>query len=90
MPEVKAKVKPIKEYRGKGIRASIWENERTTKEGKKFKAFSVGIVRRYQDKDGNWQETNSFSVDDLPALCAVAQEAYKFCILRTRDETATE
>ena len=77
--------KPVYEFRAKGVRASIWKNERKNDKGEKFDTFSVGVVRRYMDKEKNWQETNSFGVDDLPALVIAAQKAYEYCVVKARD-----
>ena len=82
------KTKPVYEYRAKGIRASVWKNVRKNSKGESFDSYSVAIVRRYMDKEGTWKETNSFGVDDLPALAVAANKAYEYCLLKSRDPNA--
>ena len=84
------KTKPVYEFRAKGVRASIWKNERKNDKGETFNTYSVGVTRRYMDKDQKWQETNSFGVDDLPALAAAATKAYNYCVVKARDPSASD
>jgi len=76
--------KPVFEYRAGGIRASVWENERKNDKGEPFITHSTTITRRYM-ADGEWKETNSFGVDDLPKLRVVTDAAYNYCVLKSRD-----
>ena len=57
--------------------ASVFSNEYERGE-EKFTVRSVAFQRRYQDKDGNWQTTNSLKVNDIPKACLVLQKAYEF------------
>jgi hypothetical protein len=72
---------PEKEFRTGAIRAAVWRNSRKAPDGREFEALSVRVERRYQDKDGNWQSTSSFRLNDLPRLALVVQKAYEYAVL---------
>ena len=57
--------------------ASIYENEYTRGE-EKFTVRTVSFQRSYLDKDGNWQQTNSLKVNDIPKAVLVLNKAYEF------------
>ncbi|MDE2798647.1 MAG: hypothetical protein OXI94_08260 [Gemmatimonadota bacterium] len=57
--------------------ASIYENEYTRGE-EKFTVRTVSFQRSYLDKDGNWQQTNSLKVNDIPKAILVLQKSYEF------------
>ena len=57
--------------------ASIWEQEFERGE-EKFTVRSVSFQRSYLDKDGNWQQTNSLKVNDIPKAILVLQKSYEF------------
>ena len=57
--------------------ASIWEQE-FTRGDTKLNVQSVSFQRSYLDKDGNWQQTNSLKVNDIPKAVLVLQKAYEF------------
>ena len=68
---------PDKTLRAGGISATIWSNARVVDgDVKVFK--SVSISRSYKDKNGQWQDTNSFGVNDLGKLRLVIDEAYRY------------
>jgi hypothetical protein len=53
---------PFKKISFFGISAAVWENE-----GRR----SVSFQKSYKDKEGAWQNTGFFGVQDLPNLAAV-------------------
>ena len=57
--------------------ASIFENEFTRGE-EKFTVRTVSFQRSYLDKEGNWQQTNSLKVNDIPKAILTLQRAYEF------------
>ncbi len=63
---------PIKKYKAGSIRATVWENE---VENGKYQ--TVSIERVYQDKEGNWKNTSSFRLNDLPKVGVVVQKIYQ-------------
>ena len=77
---------PIEEFSSATIRGSIWENE-VLHEGQKIIVHNVKVTRSYRDKDGNWQDTNSYRPQDLAHLRLVAEAAQNFLYLRQRSQT---
>jgi len=63
---------PIKKIRMGYIEGAIFENERTYN-GKKGTTYSATIGRRYKDKGGNYQSSNSYSRTELLQLEKVAE-----------------
>jgi hypothetical protein len=65
---------PVKKFRIGGVTATIWKNEA---EGRSF--YNTTINRSYKDKDTDeWQETSSYSHDDLLNVAKVAERAEAF------------
>lgn len=62
--------KPIGEFQIGWLRATIWENAKSGQP-----RFNVCIKRMYKDKDGNWQDTSSYSEDDLMNVAKLAELA---------------
>lgn len=64
---------PIKKYKAGSIRATVWEND--VKDTGKYQTIS--IERVYQDKDGNWKNSSSFRLGDLPKVGVMVQKIYE-------------
>ena len=67
-------VQPEKRFVVGACSASVFVNEITTKDGKgSAQIKSVNLQRVYKDKDGNFQHTNNYQINDIPkavvALC---------------------
>ncbi|MFH2019949.1 MAG: hypothetical protein ABIJ34_00915 [archaeon] len=77
---------PEKKFRSGGICATVWKNQ-SVKDGKVVEFRTVSFDRNYQDKEGEWNTTNSLRVNDLPRASLVLQKAYEYVALR---ETASD
>ncbi len=75
------KHQPTKKFRAGAICATIWENKQH-KEGNEYIIPSVSLDRRYTDKSGAWQSTNSLRVGDLPKAALVLSKAYEYITLK--------
>ena len=73
---------PEKKFRAGAISATIWNNSTTDKFGNLVSYKTVSFDRRYKDKDGIWQSSNSLRVNDLPKAMIVLNEAYKYLLLK--------
>jgi hypothetical protein len=62
-----SKNKPAHEIRLGRIRGTVWRNET---EGGTF--HNVAFSRLYKDDSGDWQDSATFSRDDLPLVAKVA------------------
>ena len=77
--------KPEKKISAGGVVATIWRNQSKGKDGRPVEFRTVSLEKRY--KDGNdWKSTNSFGVNDLPKAALVAQEAYKYLVLKEKSD----
>lgn len=54
------------------IKATVWENE--NQQGGIF--HSVTLARNFRDENNQWQETNTFSVDDMPRVRMASDKAF--------------
>ncbi len=57
--------------------ASIFEQD-FDRGGEKLTVRTVSFQRSYLDKEGNWQQTNSLKVNDIPKAILVLQKSYEF------------
>ena len=76
--------KPEKRFKSKGVTASIFPREIEGKNGRTVIKNTV-IQRTYKDQNGNWKYTDSFGINDLPKVEAVARKAYEY--LTTEEES---
>lgn len=63
------------------VRAAVFRNI-IQHEGKSMALPKVILEVRYRDKAGNWQSTNSLSINDLPKAIAALQKAYEYLLGR--------
>ena len=59
------------------VRASVFRNT-IVKAGQSIPLPKVVIEVRYKDKAGNWQGTNSLSINDLPKAILALQKAFEY------------
>ena len=74
--------KPFHTFRDGTIKATIWRN--STDDGKAF--YSVEIVRGYKDQNDQWQDSTSFTGNELLRVAELARDAYRFI----RDQRAVD
>ena len=68
---------PEQKFRAGSITATVWKND-IVKDGVNASFNSITLERSYKDKDGNWQTTHSFRINDLPRLSMVTQKAFEY------------
>ena len=56
---------------GRGIKSKVWMNT-----GKKGTWYNVTFTRCYRDDDGEFQDSDSYSRDDLLHLARAAEKAF--------------
>jgi len=80
---------PIKKFRAiGGMAVSVWSNKVTREDGSERDFKTVNLERRYKDKDGNWKNGNSFTMDDIPKAAALLNKAYEYlAILEDNQDT---
>jgi len=77
------KNKPEKKFRAGPVTATIWRN--ATEDGTK-EYNTVSFDRVYKDKNGEWKNTNSLRVNDLPKAAMVLSKAYEYLAMQGKDD----
>ena len=80
-------VKPEKTFKVGAVRASIFRNT-IEKNGRSIPLPKVVIEVRYKDKTGQWQGTNSLSLNDLPKAMLALHKAFEYLMEHKQPEQA--
>lgn len=67
--------KPLRVFKYGAVSVAIFENRAQTGN---YTFLTANIQRRYQDADGDWQSTTSFTKADIPAARRALQVALEF------------
>ena len=81
---------PEKKFSAGAIQAAIWDNEGVDSQGKKTSYKTITLQRVYKDKQGNWQNTSTMRISDLPKAELVVRKAYEYLSLRQDMESIEE
>ena len=79
--------RPEKTFKVGAVRASIFRNT-IEKNGRSIPLPKVVIEVRYKDKTGQWQGTNSLSLNDLPKAILALQKAFEYLMEHKQPEQA--
>ena len=79
---------PEKKFSTGGLTATVWENQGKSKTGEEVSYRTVSFQRRYMDKAGEWQSTNTLRVNDLPKASLVLQKAYEYLVMKELQNAA--
>ena len=72
------KNKPTRIKAGRGVVAKLWRNR-----NKNGEWYNINISRVYKDDDGEFQDSDSFSRDDLLQVAFVARKAFDQIVSET-------
>jgi hypothetical protein len=75
--------KPDMTFEAGSCKASVFQNK-VEREGKEVIIPKVSVSKRYLDKSGEWKNTQSFGVNDLPKLMVVVMKSYEFLTSRRK------
>jgi hypothetical protein len=78
---------PKQKFKAGAIVATVWGNE-TLKDNEVVNYNTISLDRIYKDKAGEWKNTNSFRVSDLPKVALVMNKAYEFLTLNANQAEA--
>jgi hypothetical protein len=81
--------KPETVFKVGAVRASIFRNI-IQKNGRAIPLPKVVIEVRYKDKTGQWNGTNSLSLNDLPKAILALQKAFEYLMEHKEPEKAEE
>ena len=70
-------VQPEKVFKIGAVRASVFRNI-IMNAGQSIPLPKVVVEVRYKDKAGNWQGTNSLSINELPKAILALQKAFEY------------
>ena len=88
--ESNGKTLPEKKFSTGAICATIWKNNGTNrKTGEPVEYRTIQLDRRYKDKEGNWQSTDSLRLNDLPKASLVLQKAYEYLVLKGQGSSSS-
>jgi len=73
---------PEKKFIAGAISATVWQNTSKDRFGNVVSYRTISFDRRYKDKNGVWQSSNSLRVNDLPKAQLVLAEAYRYLLLK--------
>jgi len=76
--------KPVEKFQAGQINAALWENEIEVN-GKTVPVLKATVQRRYKDKSGKWQSSNSFGRNEIPLAIYCLQQAFEK-IIETQNE----
>ena len=79
---------PEKKFSTGSLSATVWQNQGKSKEGDDVSFRTVSFQRRYKDKNGEWQSTNTLRINDLPKASLVLQKAYEYLVMRELQNAA--
>lgn len=82
--------RPVAKFTAGQVSAAIWENEVTTKTGKKVAMLKATVERRYKDRDGQWKSSNSFSRNEIPFVIDCLQKSLDHIIGSPQEEESVE
>ncbi len=68
--------KPVKKIMAGTVTCSLWENEITI-EGQSRMVLKATLERRYRDRHGEWQSSNSYSRNEIPLAVFALQKAFE-------------
>lgn len=68
---------PEKKFVHGAISATVWVNEGKDNQGNATEFRTISLQRSYTDQQGNWQNTSTLRMNDVPKAMCVLQEAYK-------------
>ena len=69
--------KPEKVFKMGAVRASVFVNS-ILRDGKPVELRKVVLEVRYKDKTGQWNGTNSLSLNDIPKAILALQKAFEY------------
>ena len=79
---------PEKKFRAGAISATVWQNQgQSKKTGEEVTYRTISLQRGYQDNNGQWQNTNSFRINDLPRAAVVIKQAYEYIVTARQQES---
>lgn len=72
---------PEKKFRAGAISATIWLNSgQNPKTGEPTQWRTITLERVYKDREGQWKNTSSMRINDIPRATLVLNKAYEYIL----------
>ena len=81
--------KPEISFKVGAVRASVFRNV-VVNNGRQIPLPKVVIEVRYKDKTGQWNGTNSLSLNDIPKAILALQKAFEYLTQHKEPESAED
>jgi hypothetical protein len=81
--------KPEISFKVGAVRASVFRNV-VVNNGRQIPLPKVVIEVRYKDKTGQWNGTNSLSLNDIPKAILALQKAFEYLTQHREPESAED
>ena len=72
---------PERKFSAGGISATVWANEKEVN-GAPVAIKTVALSRSYKDRDGQWKQSASLRVNDIPKAQLVLEKAFEYLTLK--------
>ena len=82
-----ANQQPIERHRAGSVSCALWENEISVN-GQQKTILKASLDRRYQDRNGNWKSSQSFSRNEIPLAIYCLKKAFESIIEKAKDPDA--
>jgi len=79
---------PVARFRAGQVSSALWENQIQVK-GRTVTILKATVQRRYQDRNGQWQSSTSFSRNEIPLAIYCLQKAFEKIIESKSEEVGT-
>ncbi len=76
---------PEKRFSVGNCTASVFVNQVNTKDGT-VPIKSVNVQKTYKDQEGNFQNSSSFGVTDIPKARLALDKAYEYLVLKDKGD----
>ena len=81
--------KPVAKFRAGAITCAVWENSITVN-GQPEKILKATVSRRYRDRSGTWQTSQSFSRSEIPLAVFALQKAFELMLEQPKEGDGDE
>ena len=81
--------KPIAKFQAGAVSCAVWQN-RVNIDGRTTTILKAAVSRRYQNRDGIWQTSQSFSRNEVPMAIYVLQKAFEVMLEKTPEQEIRE
>ncbi len=81
--------KPMAKFQAGAVTCAVWQN-RVNIDGRTTTILKATVGRRYQDREGIWQTSQSFSRNEVPMAIHVLQKAFELMLEKTPEQEIRE